>query len=164
MWVCETCSLTFMEDHKLNVFHVFHVCALKNILYLYDKPTNALYKYMQSHIIILRQHVSVTPVTVIRVCYNKRTFTIQIIVHKFMLKPLSVMLYFSVALPYSHKISAYIITKMQDNKVCLCCILDVCSWFTLIRWVKLCTVQGTACGCTGLTTTCWRIICYWIYL
>ena len=71
-----------MDDHKLNVFHVFHVCALKNILYLYDKATNALYKYVQSHVIILCQHVSVTSVTIIRVCYNKHRFSIQIIVHK----------------------------------------------------------------------------------
>ena len=111
--MCETCSLTLKEDRKLNVFRVFRVCALKNILYLVDKPTNALYKYVRSHIIILRQHVSVTPVTIIRLCYNKHTFSIQIIVHKFMIKPFSFMLDFSVALLYSHKISAYSITKVQ---------------------------------------------------
>ena len=111
--MCETCSLTVTEDHKLYVFHVLRVCALKSILYLYDKPTNALYKYVQSHIIILHQLVLVTPVTIIRVCYNKHTFRIQIILQKLMIKPLSVMLGFSIALLYSHKISAYIITKMQ---------------------------------------------------
>ena len=30
-----------------------------------------VYKYVQAHIIILHQHVSITPMTIIRVFYNK---------------------------------------------------------------------------------------------
>jgi hypothetical protein len=37
-------------------------------------------KYVQPHTIILHQHVSVTPVTVIRMSYNKNAIIIQIIV------------------------------------------------------------------------------------
>jgi len=47
-----------------------------------------IYKYIQSHIIILHQHVSVTPVTIIRVSYNKNTINIQIIVKTYTTKPL----------------------------------------------------------------------------
>jgi len=37
-----------------------------------------IYKYVQAHIIILHQHVSVSPVTIIRVFYNKNTKDMQI--------------------------------------------------------------------------------------
>ena len=37
-----------------------------------------IYKYVQARIIILHQHVSVTPVTIIRMFYNKNTEDIQI--------------------------------------------------------------------------------------
>jgi hypothetical protein len=39
--------------------------------------------YVQSHIIILHQHVSVTPVAAIRVSYNKNTISEQIISQSF---------------------------------------------------------------------------------
>jgi len=32
-----------------------------------------IYKYVQSHIVIIHQHVSTTPVTIIRASYNKNT-------------------------------------------------------------------------------------------
>jgi len=41
---------------------------------------------VQSHSIILHQHVSVTPVTLIWVAYDKNTVNIQIIVQKFIFK------------------------------------------------------------------------------
>ena len=71
-----------------------------NILYLCDKRTNAhlLYKYAQSHIIILPQNVSVAPLTIIRVSYNKNAINIQIIVQKCIIKPLHVALYCSIVL------------------------------------------------------------------
>jgi len=47
-----------------------------------------IYKYIQSHIIILHQHVSVTPVSIIRLSYNKNTINIQIIVKTCTIKPL----------------------------------------------------------------------------
>lgn len=36
------------------------------------------YKYVQSHVSILQQHVSVTPVTIITASYNNNTIDIQI--------------------------------------------------------------------------------------
>ena len=50
------------------------------ILYLYDKRTMHIYKYVQSHTVSLPQHVSVTPVTIIRVFYDNNAINIQIIV------------------------------------------------------------------------------------
>jgi len=35
------------------------------------------YKYIQSYIIILQQHVSVTPVIIIRMTYNKKASNVQ---------------------------------------------------------------------------------------
>jgi len=54
--------------------------------YLINQQMNS-YKYVQSHIIILPQHVLFTPVTIIRVSYNKNTTNIQIIVQKYIIKP-----------------------------------------------------------------------------
>jgi hypothetical protein len=48
-----------------------------------------IYKYDQSHIIILHHHVSGTPL-----CYNKTTINIQITEQKSMIKPLGVSLDF----------------------------------------------------------------------
>ena len=53
------------------VLCVPHGRALKDFEYLCDKPKNA-------HILSLQHHVSVSPVIIIRVCYNERTFTTQI--------------------------------------------------------------------------------------
>lgn len=44
----------------------FHIRALKNILYVYNQQIH-IYKYVQPHIIILHQHISVIPVTNTRV-------------------------------------------------------------------------------------------------
>jgi len=52
-----------------------------------------IYKYVQSHI-IFHEHVSFTPVTIIRVSYNKNTINIQITVQKCMIKSLGVTLDF----------------------------------------------------------------------
>jgi len=37
-------------------------------------------------IIVIHQHISVTPITIIRVAYDKNTINIQIIVQKYMIK------------------------------------------------------------------------------
>jgi len=42
-----------------------------------------LYKYVQSHIIILHQHVSITPLAIIKLSYNTNAVNIQIILHFF---------------------------------------------------------------------------------
>jgi len=44
-----------------------------------------IYKYVQSHIVILHQYISVTPLTIIRMAYYKNTINIQIIVQKCMM-------------------------------------------------------------------------------
>ena len=44
-----------------------------------------IYKYVQSHIVILHQHISVTPLTNIRMVYYKNTINTQIIVQKYMM-------------------------------------------------------------------------------
>jgi len=41
-----------------------------------------IYKYVQSHIVILHQYISVTPLTIIRMAYYKNTINIQIIFKK----------------------------------------------------------------------------------
>jgi 5'(3')-deoxyribonucleotidase len=51
------------------------------------KENMNIYKYIQSLIIVLLQHVLFTPVINIRVSYNKNTINIHILVQKCMLKP-----------------------------------------------------------------------------
>jgi hypothetical protein len=57
-----------------------------------------IYKYVQLHIILLQEYLSVTPVTIIKVSYEKNTIKIQIIVQTFMIKPLTITLHFQVNL------------------------------------------------------------------
>lgn len=47
-------------------------------------------KYVESQIIILPQHVSFTPVTVIRVSHNENTVNTQIVVYKLVLQQLTI--------------------------------------------------------------------------
>jgi hypothetical protein len=49
-------------------------------------------KFGQTLAVILHRHVSVTPVTFIRVQYNKSTVTTQTTVHIYMTEPLTVTL------------------------------------------------------------------------
>ena len=46
-----------------------------------------IYKHLQSQIVILHQHVSVTAVCIIRVSYDRNTMNVLIIVQKCMIKP-----------------------------------------------------------------------------
>jgi len=48
-----------------------------------------IYKYSESQIIILPQHVSVSPVIVIRVSQNEGTIGTQIVVQKLVIKQLT---------------------------------------------------------------------------
>jgi len=52
------------------------------------------YTYGQSHNVILRQHVSVTSVTIIRVSYKRNTINTLVIALKCVIKPLNVTLKF----------------------------------------------------------------------
>ena len=67
-----------------------------------------IYEYVQSHIIILQQHVSATPVTINRVPYKKNIIKIQLVVKKSMTKHTILHSIFFSA-PYGRKISNYII-------------------------------------------------------
>jgi len=58
-------------------------------------------KNVQSHCIILHQHVSVTPVIIIWVAYNKNTVNIQISVQNYVIQPLGVhLIYKSIITSY----------------------------------------------------------------
>jgi hypothetical protein len=56
-----------------------------------------IYKYFQLRINISQHHVSVTPVTIIRLSYNKNTINIQIFFKKSTIKSLDVTPDFSIA-------------------------------------------------------------------
>jgi hypothetical protein len=56
-----------------------------------------IFKYAQSHIIVLHQHVSVTPLTVVMEYDNKNTINVQITVQDCLITPRDSALYFSVA-------------------------------------------------------------------
>jgi hypothetical protein len=71
------------------------------------------YKYVQSHIITFDHHVSVIPVTIIKVPY-KCTLSILFIVQKCMIKPLGVTHVFDTDL-CGHKIAYYVIIKVHRN-------------------------------------------------
>jgi len=45
-------------------------------IYSCDKPTMHIYKYVQSYIIMLQQHVAITSVTIIKMSYNENTINI----------------------------------------------------------------------------------------
>ena len=49
-----------------------------------------LYKYVQSDVIILQLHVSINPVIIISVAFNKNTINIQIIIQKCVIKPIDI--------------------------------------------------------------------------
>jgi hypothetical protein len=64
-------KILFHINSALIKIFMFYVCALRNVVYVCDKPTNALIN--MSRIIGLHQRVMVTSVTIIRVSYNKNT-------------------------------------------------------------------------------------------
>jgi hypothetical protein len=68
------------------------------------------YDYVQTHIIILHQHVAVTPVTIIRFSYNNNKITIQLLVQKYTIKKFEVTVVFCI-IPYAHKISIITLLK-----------------------------------------------------
>ena len=49
-----------------------------------------IYKYAESQIIILPQHISVTPVTIFGVSHNVNTTSTQIVVQKLVIKQLTI--------------------------------------------------------------------------
>jgi hypothetical protein len=71
-----------------------------------------VYKYVRSYI-ILHQHVSTTPVTIIRVSYNI-TLSIQTTVPKCMIKPFDITHFCTIICKYS-----------QCVCVCVCVVLGI---------------------------------------
>jgi len=49
-------------------------------VYINEKLTNVLHKYIQSYIIFLQQHVSVTPAIIISMTYNKKASNVQLVI------------------------------------------------------------------------------------
>jgi hypothetical protein len=74
-----------------------------------------IYKYVQSHIIVLHQHVSVTAVTIVMVYYNKNTINIQITVQECLVKSLDSTLHFSV--PFFMVVKYQIILSLKHSKI-----------------------------------------------
>jgi hypothetical protein len=70
--------LFHINSALIKLFMFYAVCALRDVVYLCDKTNRCTYRYVQSHIIGLHQHVMVTAVTIIRVCYNKNIIHIQL--------------------------------------------------------------------------------------
>jgi hypothetical protein len=64
------------------------------MLYIYImKQQTHIYKYVQSHNIILQQHVLTTLMAINRVSCNNNTIGIQIIVQKCVLRPFTITFY-----------------------------------------------------------------------
>jgi hypothetical protein len=82
------CLIFFV--HSFN--YILHSQMKASVLCLYGNQQMHIYKYVQSNTIILHQHVSVTPVTTIRLSYDKNTISVQMIVQKCMIKPLDITL------------------------------------------------------------------------
>jgi hypothetical protein len=73
-------------------------------------------KNVQSHSIIRHQHVTVTPVTVIWVAYNKNTVNIQISVQKYMIQPLGVTFYFKINCNIIHFLTIFVYWLYSSHK------------------------------------------------
>ena len=59
------------ERQSGKVTYVFHFRALKNVVYFNTNQPMNIFKYIQPHIVILQQHISVTPLTFVRGSCNK---------------------------------------------------------------------------------------------
>jgi BarA-like signal transduction histidine kinase len=106
-----------------------------------------IYKHVQSHIIILHQHVSVTHVIIISVPYNKKTSKYNIqrtIVQKCMIKPFGVTLDFLLRSLWTHN-SKYIIVK-TENRVCSCFFIVSVKLIHILLDKRSCTHYKGSCA------------------
>ena len=55
------------------MYYIFFILYFRVLCTYITKQNMHVFKHVQSHIIILHQHVSVTHVTIIRAPYNKKT-------------------------------------------------------------------------------------------
>ena len=89
-----------------------------------------IYEYVQSHIIILQQHVSATPVTINRVPYKKNIIKIQLVVKKVWQ---NTRYYIRSFLALLMAVKYQITLSIQYSKIrhCSWWLSDVCSLFTV---------------------------------
>jgi hypothetical protein len=72
-------SLWYHVNDKDSSAEYLTAAALPPINTIYSYTMNQqmhIYKYVLSHIIVLHQHASVTPITIIRVSHNKNPISI----------------------------------------------------------------------------------------
>jgi hypothetical protein len=81
-----------------------------SVLCLYDYQQIHVCKYVQSNTIFLHQHVSITPVTTIRLSYDKNTINVDVIVQKCMIKPFDITLEYNVKWFYHTFLYSYLYT------------------------------------------------------
>ena len=81
-----------------------------SVLCLYDNQQMHIYKYVQSNTIILHQNVSITPVTTIRLSYDKNSLSVDVIVQKCMITPLDITLECNVKWFYHTFLYSYLCT------------------------------------------------------
>ena len=72
-------------------------------MYLYDNQQMPIYKYVESHTIIVHRHIYVSPVTINVVPYNKNTISVWIILRISMIKPRDIAVCFCAAMKHIKK-------------------------------------------------------------
>jgi hypothetical protein len=86
-----------------NPLYVLHSFALKNVFYLYDNQQMPIYKYVESHNIIVHRYIYVSPVTINMVPYNRNTISAKIILRLSTIKPRDIAVCFRAALKHTKK-------------------------------------------------------------
>ena len=125
--------MTETENAEPQCIAYIEICLKKTVMCfmcptaVYWRIANSYVTNQTMHIFFsLHQHVSVSAVTIIRVCYNKRTFTIQK-VYKMYHKTTWCYTSFFYNAPYGHKISSYV--TVQCSAIGCVRVTRWCSWF-----------------------------------
>jgi hypothetical protein len=92
--------------------------AMEDTLYLCNNQQMHFCKYVQLHVVVIHQHVSVTLVTINRVFCNRSTSSIQIIVHNCTIKPHGITLDYSVA--FLTAVRYHIMLSLKYLQMCVC--------------------------------------------
>jgi len=87
--LCRIRIISYTWKNRLFSFCVPYPCTRVFYSYVINQQMH-ICKYVQSHVIILKQHVSVTSLIIIIVSHNKNITNIQIIIQRCILKPLCV--------------------------------------------------------------------------
>jgi hypothetical protein len=78
MFLSEVHYFSFFRDAKTSSVLLLQMCGSREKHAHMINRLVHLYKYFQSRVIILQQHVSATSVNIIRVAYSKNTINKQI--------------------------------------------------------------------------------------